>query len=72
MLFGPGIIKQAKERGFKIFLDLKAHDIPNTVERAMAQVGRLGVAFVTVHAAGGSENDEGWFTRVEARCCRSA
>ena len=53
--FGPGIIKQAKERGFRIFLDLKAHDIPNTVERAMAQVGRLGVAFVTVHAAGGSE-----------------
>ena len=38
-----------------MFLDLKAHDIPNTVERAMSQVGRLGVAFVTVHAGGGSE-----------------
>lgn len=53
--FGPGIVKQAKERGFKVFLDLKSDDIPNTVERAMAQLGRLGVSFVTVHAAGGSE-----------------
>ncbi|MBB1062451.1 orotidine-5'-phosphate decarboxylase [Limosilactobacillus fastidiosus] len=53
--FGPGIVKQAKERGCRVFLDLKAHDIPNTVERAMAQLGRLGVSFVTVHAAGGSE-----------------
>lgn len=53
--FGPGIIKQAKERGFQVFLDLKAHDIPNTVERAMAQLGRIGISFVTVHAAGGSE-----------------
>lgn len=53
--FGPGIIKQAKERGFKVFLDLKSDDIPNTVERAMAQLSRLGVSFVTVHAAGGSE-----------------
>ncbi|MEY8441912.1 orotidine-5'-phosphate decarboxylase [Lactobacillaceae bacterium 24-114] len=53
--FGPGIVVQAKKRGLKVFLDLKAHDIPNTVERAMAQVGRLGVAIVTVHAAGGTE-----------------
>lgn len=53
--FGPGIVKQAKERGLQVFLDLKADDIPNTVERAMTQLGRLGVSFVTVHAAGGSE-----------------
>lgn len=53
--FGPAIVKEAQNRGFKIFLDLKFHDIPNTVKRAMFVLGQLGVDFTTIHAAGGSE-----------------
>ena len=53
--FGPGIVREAKQRGFKIFLDLKLYDIPNTVKRAMTAIGKMGVSFVTTHAAGGSE-----------------
>lgn len=49
---GPSIVKQLKERGHKIFLDLKVHDIPNTVRRAMAVLARLDVDIVNVHAAG--------------------
>lgn len=52
---GQAIVKEAQKRGFKIFLDLKLYDIPNTVNRAMAAIGRLGIAFTTIHAAGGSE-----------------
>lgn len=53
--FGQSIVKEAQDRGFKIFLDLKLHDIPNTVKRAMYVLGQLGVNFTTIHAAGGSE-----------------
>ena len=53
--FGPGIVREAKQRGFKIFLDLKLYDIPNTVKRAMTAIGKMGVSFVTTHAAGGSD-----------------
>ncbi len=49
---GPSIVEQLKERGHKIFLDLKVHDIPNTVRRAMAVLARLDVDIVNVHAAG--------------------
>lgn len=52
---GQVIVKEAKKRGFKVFLDLKLYDIPNTVHRAMAAIGRLGIDFTTIHAAGGSE-----------------
>lgn len=52
---GQEMVRQARKRGFKIFLDLKLYDIPNTVRRAMAAIGRLGVDFTTIHAAGGSE-----------------
>ena len=50
---GPDIVREIKERGHKIFLDLKLHDIPNTVEKAMASLSRLGVDMTNVHAAGG-------------------
>ena len=49
---GPSIIKEIKKRGCKLFLDLKLHDIPNTVEKAMAVLSRLDVDMVNLHAAG--------------------
>ena len=49
---GPQIIKYLKEKNHKIFLDLKLHDIPNTVKSAMKNLARLGVDMVNVHAAG--------------------
>lgn len=52
---GPEMIKQLKARGHKVFLDLKLHDIPNTVEKAMQVLGAYGVDMVNVHAAGGVE-----------------
>ena len=52
---GPAIIREMKARGHKIFLDLKLHDIPNTVKRAMAVLSRLDVDMVNLHAAGASE-----------------
>lgn len=49
---GLPIVKEIKERGHKIFLDLKLHDIPNTVEKAMAALSKLDVDMCNVHAAG--------------------
>lgn len=49
---GPSIIKEIKKRGHKLFLDLKLHDIPNTVRKAMAVLSKLDVDMVNVHAAG--------------------
>lgn len=50
---GPAIVKQLKEKGYAVFLDLKLHDIPNTVFKALSQLAKLDVDYVTVHAAGG-------------------
>ncbi|MFH1879586.1 MAG: orotidine-5'-phosphate decarboxylase, partial [Bacillota bacterium] len=50
---GPQIVKDIKARGHKIFLDLKLHDIPNTVMRAMRVLSQLGADMVNLHAAGG-------------------
>ena len=49
---GPEIVREIKRRGHKIFLDLKLHDIPNTVKKAMAVLSRLDVDMCNVHAAG--------------------
>ena len=49
---GPQMVREIKERGHKIFLDLKLHDIPNTVKKAMAVLSRLDVDLVNLHAAG--------------------
>ena len=51
---GPAIIKEVKARGHKVFLDLKLHDIPNTVTKAMRVLSNMDVDMVNVHAAGGS------------------
>lgn len=54
LFYGEGIdmIKEIKKRGHKIFLDLKLHDIPNTVKSAMKQLAKLDVDIVNVHASG--------------------
>jgi orotidine-5'-phosphate decarboxylase len=52
---GPSIVHQLKEKGHHIFLDLKLHDIPNTVKSAMKGLARLECDLVNVHAAGGKE-----------------
>ncbi|HEL2110997.1 TPA: orotidine-5'-phosphate decarboxylase [Streptococcus suis] len=52
---GPSIISYLKDCGHSIFLDLKLHDIPNTVESAMRVLAKLGVDMTNVHAAGGVE-----------------
>ncbi|MCI9443963.1 MAG: orotidine-5'-phosphate decarboxylase [Oscillospiraceae bacterium] len=49
---GPSIVREIKARGHKIFLDLKLHDIPNTVKKAMAALSRLDVDMTNLHAAG--------------------
>ncbi|MBQ6836038.1 MAG: orotidine-5'-phosphate decarboxylase [Clostridia bacterium] len=49
---GPDIVREIKAMGYKIFLDLKLHDIPNTVRKAMANLARLGVDMTNVHASG--------------------
>ena len=49
---GPAIVREIKERGHKIFLDLKLHDIPNTVKKAMSVLSNLDVDITNLHAAG--------------------
>ncbi|MBO7387502.1 MAG: orotidine-5'-phosphate decarboxylase [Lachnospiraceae bacterium] len=49
---GPSIVREIKKRGHKIFLDLKLHDIPNTVKKAMAVLSHLDVDICNLHAAG--------------------
>lgn len=52
---GPDYVKNLADRGYRIFLDLKCHDIPRTVARAVEAVSVLGVEMLTIHAAGGFE-----------------
>jgi orotidine-5'-phosphate decarboxylase len=53
--FGPEIVRRIIAAGGRVFLDLKYHDIPNTVARAVAEAVKLGVAITNVHALGGLE-----------------
>ena len=50
---GPAVVRAVKSRGKKVFLDLKLHDIPRTVERAVTSGAALGVDLMTIHASGG-------------------
>ena len=56
---GPAIVKEIKARGHKIFLDLKLHDIPNTVKKAMAVLRNLDVDITNLHAAGATAMMQG-------------
>ncbi|MBE6622498.1 MAG: orotidine-5'-phosphate decarboxylase [Ruminococcaceae bacterium] len=56
---GPAIVREIKKRGHKIFLDLKLHDIPNTVKKSMAVLSRLDVDMTNLHAAGASSMMKG-------------
>ncbi|MDR0953024.1 MAG: orotidine-5'-phosphate decarboxylase [Elusimicrobiota bacterium] len=52
---GPAIVKKVQKLGGKVFLDLKFHDIPNTVAKAVLQATKLGVYMMTIHTSGGVE-----------------
>jgi orotidine-5'-phosphate decarboxylase len=63
---GPAIIQMLKESGHQLFLDLKLHDIPNTVKSAMKGLARLECDLVNVHASGGKEMMEAALEGLEA------
>jgi len=65
---GPSIIREIKGLGAEIFLDLKYHDIPNTVARAAAEAARLGVAMLDLHLSGGAAMIRRTVDEVEATC----
>lgn len=53
--YGSAFVREVSEMGFKIFLDLKLYDIPNTVASAVSSLGNLPISMLTIHASGGSE-----------------
>ncbi len=63
---GPEVVRLGEELSLPVFLDLKLHDIPETVERAVAQAARLGARLITVHATGGRKMLERAVQRAKA------
>lgn len=65
---GPALVREILEKGGQIFLDLKFHDIPNTVARAAVAAARLGVGMFTIHLSGGSMMVRRSVDELEAHC----
>lgn len=63
--YGPDFVREIADRGYKIFLDLKLHDIPNTVAKAVQSIATLPVKLLTLHASGGGEMLE-WANKARA------
>lgn len=67
---GQDMVKEIMDLGHDVFLDLKCHDIPHTVESAMRVLGKLGVSLTTLHASGGSEMMKAAKKRFVGRCSK--
>ena len=67
MAAGPAIVREIIEAGGKVFLDLKFHDIPNTVTNAAVEAANLGVSMMTIHASGGRSMMEATATAVREK-----
>ena len=65
---GPEVVRMVRQRGGEVFLDLKYHDIPNTVAKATVEACKLGVKIVNVHALGGAEMMRRTVAEVDAYC----
>lgn len=63
--YGPDFVCEVADRGYRIFLDLKLHDIPNTIAKAVQSIGALPVELLTLHASGGGEMLD-WANRARA------
>ena len=70
--FGPSMVKKVIEMGAGVFLDLKFHDIPNTVAMAAREAVRMGVGMFNVHACGGAEMMKQTALMVQKTCAESA
>ena len=69
---GPGFVRELVDAGARIFLDLKFHDIPNTVAKASVEAARLGVWMFNVHAGGGSEMMRAAYSEMANVCERES
>ncbi|MEM8867989.1 MAG: orotidine-5'-phosphate decarboxylase [Verrucomicrobiota bacterium] len=63
--YGPDFVREVADLGYKVFLDLKLHDIPNTVAKAVQNIAALPVQLLTLHASGGAEMIE-WANKARA------